>query len=244
MWLHWEILASSSKRYTRRNPDPDPKTPVEDPESILKEKKQSDQSDLPIFEISTSLASDSIKTLDGLKFDLKFEQSLFRTKSKSYLDLSEVVIDILGLNTFVPKYFFGFSKKVTCIFWDSLSKWVEAELVPSCTKEIATKFNYENIITRFGCPLTLISDQGSHFINQTIQILLKEFLIDHHKSLAYHRQANGSIESFNKTLAKGLTKICNIDKDDWDEKIPAILWAYRTTYKKATNQTPFKLVYR
>ena len=51
------------------------------------------------------------------------------------------------------------------------------------------------------------------------------------------------MESFNKTLTKGLTKICNIDKDDWDEKIPAVLWAYRTTYKRATNPTPFKLVY-
>ena len=42
-------------------------------------------------------------------------------------------------------------------------KWVEVEPVHSCTKEVATKFIYENIITRFGCPLTLISDQGTHF---------------------------------------------------------------------------------
>ena len=34
-----------------------------------------------------------------------------------------------------------------------------------------------------------------------------------------------------------------MDKDDWDEKVPVVLWAYRTTYKKETNQTPFKLVY-
>ena len=95
-----------------------------------------------------------------------------------------------------------------------VTKWAEAEPVPSCTKEVATKFIYENIITRFGCPLTLISDQESHFINQTIQILLKEFLVDHHKSSAYHPRANGTIESFNKTLTKGLTKICNINKYD------------------------------
>ena len=34
-----------------------------------------------------------------------------------------------------------------------------------------------------------------------------------------------------------------MDKDDSDEKVPVVLRAYRTTYKKATNQAPFKLVY-
>ena len=51
------------------------------------------------------------------------------------------------------------------------------------------------------------------------------------------------IEAFNKILTRGLTKICNTDKDDWDEKIPAVLWAYRIAYKRSTDQTPFRLVY-
>lgn len=73
--------------------------------------------------------------------------------------------------------------------------------------------------------------------------MLKEFLIDHHKASTYHPQANVVVESFNKTLTKGLTKICNMDRDDWDDKVHAVLWAYRTTYKKETNQIPFKLIY-
>ena len=51
------------------------------------------------------------------------------------------------------------------------------------------------------------------------------------------------MESFNKTLTKGLTKICNVDKDDWDDKVPVVLWAYKTTYKRETCQTPFKFIY-
>ena len=124
-----------------------------------------------------------------------------------------------------------------------VTKWAEAELVYTCSSEIATKFIYKNIITRFGCPLNLISDQGTHFINKTIKTLTNQFQIDHRRSTAYHPQSNGAIEAFSKTLTKGLTKICNADKDDWDEKIPAVLWAYRTAYKRSTDQTPFRLVY-
>ena len=124
-----------------------------------------------------------------------------------------------------------------------VTKWEEAEPVDTCSSEIATNFIYENIITRFGCPLTLISDQGTHFINKTIKTLTDQFQIGHQRSTAYHPQSNGVIEAFNKTLTKELTKICNSNKDDWDEKIPVVLWAYRTAYKQSTDQTPFRLVY-
>ena len=124
-----------------------------------------------------------------------------------------------------------------------VTKWAEAEPLDTCSSEIATNFSYENIITKFGCPLTLISDQGTHFINKTINTITDQFQIDHRRSTSYHPQLNGAIEAFNKTLTKGLTKICNSDKDYYDEKIPAVLWAYRTAYKRSTDQTPFRLVY-
>lgn len=87
-----------------------------------------------------------------------------------------------------------------------VTKWVEAEVVETCSSEIAARFIYENIITRFGCPMMIINDQGSHFIHKTINALTKEFKIVHHKTTTYHPQENGVVESFNKTLVKGLTK--------------------------------------
>jgi transposase InsO family protein len=89
----------------------------------------------------------------------------------------------------------------------------------------------------------MTSDQGGHFISSTIANLTTEFLIQHHKSIPYHLQANGIVDLFNKILERGLTKVCCENREYWDERVPTILWAYRTTIKKLHVYTPFQLVY-
>jgi hypothetical protein len=116
-------------------------------------------------------------------------------------------------------------------------------LVKYCSAETTTHFLFEQVITRFGCPNILMGDQGTHFINNTIKDMNKEFEVYHQKRTPYHTQENGTIEFFNKILENALTKICNVKMDDWDLKIPTVLWAYGTTCKKLTWNTQFILVY-
>ena len=59
----------------------------------------------------------------------------------------------------------------------------------------------------------------------------------------YVFQTNGLCERFNQTLTHSLIKIVNESQNDWDEKISAVLFAYRVTKHKSTGYSPFYMLY-
>jgi hypothetical protein len=69
-----------------------------------------------------------------------------------------------------------------------LTIWVEARAVKECSVATVVHFIFDDIITRFGCPKVLMSDQGTHFINKTVESLTEEFAVHHQKSTPYHPQ--------------------------------------------------------
>lgn len=124
---------------------------------------------------------------------------------------------------------------------DYCTKWVEAVALRDNKATSVAKFLYK--MTRYGCHIELVSDQGGHFLNKVIKKLTSLHMIIHKKSTVYYPQANGQAESSNKILLRILKKIVAENKKDWDQKLDSALWAFRTAYKVTTGFTPFKLVY-
>ena len=126
---------------------------------------------------------------------------------------------------------------------DYLKRWPKATPIKDCIAETTMRFLFENVLTRLNCPKILLRDQGMHFVNKMIDEIIVEFQIQHKKTTPYHPQANGMVEAFNKIMENALNKVCNVRRDDWDQKVSTVLWAYCTTCKQLTGHTPFRLVY-
>ncbi|MCO5612594.1 hypothetical protein L7F22_066862 [Adiantum nelumboides] len=124
-----------------------------------------------------------------------------------------------------------------------LTKWIEAKATTKNDAKITAQFLYENIFTRYGLPIEIVSDRGTHFIKEVIEFLLDEFMMIHRKSAPYHPQANGQAKSTNKILVTILTNIFSESRADWDQKLHSSLWVYRVAYKTSIGTTPFNMVY-
>ncbi|MCO5607683.1 hypothetical protein L7F22_061881 [Adiantum nelumboides] len=124
-----------------------------------------------------------------------------------------------------------------------LTEWAEAKATRKNDAQTTAAFLYENVFTRYGLPIEIISDRGTHFLNEVIEYLLSEFMVIHNKSAPYHPQANGQAEHTNKILSSILTKVVSTGRTDWEMNLHATLWAYRVSSKTALNATPFNLVY-
>ncbi|XP_075099305.1 uncharacterized protein LOC142176129 [Nicotiana tabacum] len=62
-------------------------------------------------------------------------------------------------------------------------------------------------------------------------------------STPYHPVGNGQVESSNNTILNILKKKLEDAKGLWTELLPEVLWAYHTTPKTSTGETPYSLVY-
>jgi hypothetical protein len=65
-------------------------------------------------------------------------------------------------------------------------KWVEERTLRTNTTIVTTKFLYECILTKFGCSLIIVIDQGVHFINDAIKYLTDHFMMKHVNSTTYY----------------------------------------------------------
>ena len=126
---------------------------------------------------------------------------------------------------------------------DYATKWVEARPTRKNDTAMAATFLFEEIMMRFGHPLEIVSDRGTHFLNDVICDITTKYLINHRKTTPYNPKANGLTERANGIIGKVLNKLVAAHKTDWDLKLPSAVHTYNTSEKMTTRRNPYFLVF-
>ena len=148
-----------------------------------------------------------------------------------------------GLNILGPLPIRKGQCKFIIVVVDYFTEWAEAEPLATITEQKICNFVWRSIISRFGILRALVSDNGKHFDNAKFWDFCAQLGIKNYYSSLAHPQSNGQVKVTIRTLKAALkTKLEDL-KGKWVEYLPEVLWAYRTTRKSATQETPFALAF-
>ena len=136
------------------------------------------------------------------------------------------------------------NKKYLLVGTNYFIKWVEAEPLTNIKDVDVKRFIWKNIVTRFGVPYTLISDNGFQFNSKAFRKYCCDLRIKNRYSTPAYLQRNGQAEAVNKVIVSGLKKRLDDTKGRWVEELLHVLWTYRTTPRRSTEETPFSITYR
>ena len=100
------------------------------------------------------------------------------------------------------------------------------------------KFVRKNIVTRFGIPHSLISDNGLQFDSKSFRRYYCELGIINRYFTPAYPQGNGQAETVNKVIVSGLKKMLDDAKGRWVEELPHVLWGVSNHSSQVNRKNP------
>lgn len=97
----------------------------------------------------------------------------------------------------------------------------------------------QTFIFQFGCRF---GDQGTQFEPDLFKEICKVYGIYKSRTTLYHRQSDGLVERFNRTLKCMLNTCVGKHPRDGNVYLPLLMLAYRSSIHKSTGETPSLLL--
>lgn len=106
------------------------------------------------------------------------------------------------------------------------------------TKDIIESLE-RSVIWRFGPPSEIQTDAGRQFTSYDFEKFVETLGIKHSKGAPFHKESNGQVERFHRTIETALSNYVNKWQGDWDAYLPAITFTINCLPNETTGIAPF-----
>jgi hypothetical protein len=149
------------------------------------------------------------------------------------LPLQRVAMDIMG-----PLPMTTTKNRFILVVADYFTKWTEAYAIPNQEADTVAKVFVESFVCHYGVPAEIHTDQGRNFQSSMFRAVLELLEVKQTRTCAFRPQSDGMVERANRTIEALLATVVAKDQRDWDQKLPFVMAAYRSSAHATTNTTP------
>ncbi|XP_077226393.1 uncharacterized protein LOC143859621 [Tasmannia lanceolata] len=109
----------------------------------------------------------------------------------------------------------------------------------------AARFSHdgENLYKRFRVPRILITDNGKQFDSRSFKKFCSDLKIEQRFTSVAHPKPMGRQKSQTGIILQGIKKRLDDKTGRWADELYHVLWAYRTTLRATTGESPFNLTF-
>ena len=132
--------------------------------------------------------------------------------------------------------------KYIVVIADYFTKWTQAFAIKDQEASTIAKVLVDEVITLFGVPKQLHSDKGSNFESRLFVETSKLLGIDKTRTTTNRPQSDGMVERMMKTIKEMLKSFINKNQRNWDELLPLLMMAYRSSVHESTGVSPSKMM--
>lgn len=129
------------------------------------------------------------------------------------------------------------------VMGEYFTRYIVTAPMPNQTAETVAKTFIKSIVLQHGVPEQVLTDQGSNFLSELMDVLYKQLGIERLRTTAYRPCCDGMIERFNRTVGDMLASYVSKQPNRWDEYLPYATFAYNTAVHASTGYAPFYLMF-
>ena len=126
------------------------------------------------------------------------------------------------------------------LFTDRFSR--RADTFPVTAAEFTAEGTANGLVNQYvslwGCPRTILSDNGLQFCSKLSQAVYQLLGVHELATSSYHPKCNGGVERVNHNMAQMLAMVVNERQDDWDLHLPHVEFAYNNSVSAAAGLAP------